>query len=186
MPIPITVIKKECNFTIVIDICQYKLNDLDSSNAISITKRANIITSNRLKSLLSLQADFIIKPDTLGKEWSDFDACEDLLIEGRKSAEKIMNESSAKIYLSKKMIHSKMLVFDRKIVMSGSANLSIFSMNNAGELNLLIRNSKLVDDFLKIADWRKSVSMKVDKLKTLKSYNKIIAFLQELHQKLKL
>ena len=43
-------------------------------------------------------------------------------------AEKIMNESSAKIYLSKKMIHSKMLVFDRKIVMSGSANLSIFSM----------------------------------------------------------
>ena len=65
-------------------------------------------------------------------------------------------------------------------------NLSIFSMNNAGELNLLIRNSKLVDDFLKIADWRKSVSMKVDKLKTLKSYNKIIAFLQELHQKLKL
>jgi phosphatidylserine/phosphatidylglycerophosphate/cardiolipin synthase-like enzyme len=97
-----------------------------------------------------------------------------------------MNESSAKIYLSKKMIHSKMLVFDRKIVMSGSANLSIFSMNNAGELNLLIRNSKLVDDFLKIADWRKSVSMKVDKLKTLKSYNKIIAFLQELHQKLKL
>ena len=101
-------------------------------------------------------------------------------------AEKIMNESSAKIYLSKKMIHSKMLVFDRKIVMSGSANLSIFSMNNAGELNLLIRNSKLVDDFLKVADWRKSVSMKVDKLKTLKSYNKIIAFLQELHQKLKL
>ena len=84
------------------------------------------------------------------------------------------------------MIHSKMLVFDRKIVMSGSANLSIFSMNNAGELNLLIRNSKLVDDFLKIADWRKSVSIKVDKLKTLKSYNKIIAFLQELHQNLKL
>jgi len=92
LPVPITVIKNECNFTIVIDIGQYKLNDLDSSNAKSITKRANIITSNRLKSLLSLQADFIIKPDTLGKEWSDFDACEDLLIEGRKSAEKIMNQ----------------------------------------------------------------------------------------------
>ena len=92
MPVPITVIKNECNFTIVIDIGQYKLNDLDSSNAKSITKRANIITSNRLKSLLSLQADFIIKPDTLGKEWSDFDACEDLLIQGKKSAEKIMNE----------------------------------------------------------------------------------------------
>ena len=92
MPIPITVIKDICNFTIVIDIGQYKLNGLDSSNAKSITKRANIITSNRLKSLLSLQADFVIKPDTLGKEWSDFNACEDLLIQGRKSAENIMNE----------------------------------------------------------------------------------------------
>ena len=92
MPIPITVIKDICNFTIVIDIGQYKLNGLDSSNAKSITKRANIITSNRLKSLLSLQADFVIKPDTLGKEWSDFDACEDLLIQGRKSGESIMNE----------------------------------------------------------------------------------------------
>ena len=92
MPIPITVIKNICNFTIVIDIGQYKLNGLDSSNAKSITKRANIITSNRLKSLLSLQADFVIKPDTLGKEWSDFNACEDLLIQGRKSAENIMNE----------------------------------------------------------------------------------------------
>ena len=92
MPIPITVIKDICNFTIVIDIGQYKLNGLDSSNAKSITKRANIITSNRLKSLLSLQADFVIKPDTLGKEWSDFDACEDLLIQGRKSAENIMDE----------------------------------------------------------------------------------------------
>ena len=92
MPVPISVIKDVCNFTIVIDIGQYKLNALDSSNAKSITKRANIITSNRLKSLLSLQADFIIKPDTLGKEWSDFDACEDLLIQGRKSAENIMGE----------------------------------------------------------------------------------------------
>jgi len=92
MPIPITVIKDICNFTIVIDIGQYELNGLDSSNAKSITKRANIITSNRLKSLLSLQADFVIKPDTLGKEWSDFNACEDLLIQGRKSAENIMNE----------------------------------------------------------------------------------------------
>ncbi|MFL3006835.1 MAG: patatin-like phospholipase family protein [Candidatus Neomarinimicrobiota bacterium] len=92
MPIPITVIKDICNFTIVIDIGQYKLNGLDSSNAKSITKRANIITSNRLKSLLSLQADFVIRPDTLGKEWSDFNACEDLLIQGRKSAENIMNE----------------------------------------------------------------------------------------------
>ena len=85
MPIPISVIKDLCHFSIVIDIGQYKLNSLDFNNAKSITKRAKIITSNRLKHLLSLQADFVIKPDTLGKEWSDFDACEELLVQGKLS-----------------------------------------------------------------------------------------------------
>ena len=87
MPIPISVIKNLCHFSIVIDIGQYTLSSLDFSNAKSISKRAKIITSNRLKHLLSLQADFVIEPDTLGKEWSDFDACEDLLVQGRISAE---------------------------------------------------------------------------------------------------
>ena len=34
----------------------------------------------------------MIKPDTLGKEWSDFDACEELLIQGKISTEKIVEE----------------------------------------------------------------------------------------------
>ena len=97
-----------------------------------------------------------------------------------------MRESSARIFLSEKMIHSKMLIFDREIVMSGSANLSIYSMNYASELNLLIKNTNLVNDFVKIADWRKSVSTRVDELETLSNYNPLIAYLQELHQKLKL
>ena len=101
-------------------------------------------------------------------------------------AEKIMRESSARIFLSEKMIHSKMLIFDREIVMSGSANLSIYSMNYASELNLLVKNTNLVSDFVKIADWRKSVSTRVDELETLSNYNPLIAYLQELHQKLKL
>ena len=87
MPIPISVIKDLCHVSIVVDIGQYTLSRLDFSNAKSITKRAKIITSNRLKHLLSLQADFVIEPDTLGKEWSDFDACEDLLVQGRVSVE---------------------------------------------------------------------------------------------------
>ena len=41
------------------------------------------------------------------------------------------------------MIHSKMLIFDREIVMSGSLNLSIYSMNYASELNLLVKNTNL-------------------------------------------
>ena len=103
MPIPISVIKDLCNFSVVIDIGQYKLNSLDFSSAQSITKRAKIISSNRLKYLLSLQADFVIKPDTLGKEWSDFDACEDLLTQGKISTDKIVEEL---MKLIKERIHA--------------------------------------------------------------------------------
>ena len=97
MPVPVSILKQECDFTVVIDIGQYKLSPLDSSNAKSISKRANIITSNRLKHLLSLEADFVIRPDTLGKEWSDFDACEDLFKQGRISTSNIIQELKTRI-----------------------------------------------------------------------------------------
>ena len=92
MPIPISVIKDLCDFSIAIDIGQYKLKSLDFSDANSIAKRAKIITSNRLKHLLSLEADFVIKPDTLGKEWYDFEAWEDLLAQGRKTTDKYIKQ----------------------------------------------------------------------------------------------
>lgn len=104
MPVPISILKEECDFTIAIDIGQYKLNSLDYTNAKSISKRANIITSNRLKSLLSLEADFVIKPDTLGKEWSDFDACEDLFNQGKISTKNIIHELKKRIDFKNKTL----------------------------------------------------------------------------------
>lgn len=103
-----------------------------------------------------------------------------------KRAEKMMASGSAHIFLTPKMIHSKMVAVDRKIIFSGSANLSIFSMCNSGELNLIIKEPNLVKDFLIVADHRKSVSQEVMDPKILADYNRKIAFLQELHQKLKL
>ena len=103
-----------------------------------------------------------------------------------KRAELIMKNSSAKIYLSSKMIHSKMLAFDRKIVVSGSANLSIFSMQYSGELNVLIKDPKIVRDFMSLADTRKQSCDEVTDIGTLGNYSSMIAFLQEFHQKLKL
>jgi len=103
-----------------------------------------------------------------------------------KRAEKIMKSGSARIFLTSKMIHSKMVAIDREIIFSGSANLSIFSMCNSGELNLIIKEPNLVKDFVSIADYRKSVSQEVTDPKILANYNRKIAFLQELHQKLKL
>ena len=103
-----------------------------------------------------------------------------------KRAEKMMASGSARIFLTPKMIHSKMVAVDRKIIFSGSANLSIFSMCNSGELNLMIKEPNLVKDFLRVADYRKSVSEEVTNPEILADYNRKIAFLQELHQKLKL
>jgi|TARA_B100001245_G_C22457302_1_gene234894 phosphatidylserine/phosphatidylglycerophosphate/cardiolipin synthase-like enzyme len=79
-----------------------------------------------------------------------------------------------------------MVAVDREIIFSGSANLSIFSMCNSGELNLIIKEPNLVKDFLSVADYRKSVSQEVKDPRILANYNRKIAFLQELHQKLKL
>ena len=104
MPVPISILKEECDFTIAIDIGQYKLKSVDYTNAKSISKRANIITSNRLKSLLSLEADFVIKPDTLGKEWSDFDACEDLFNQGKISTKNIIHELKKRIDFKNKTL----------------------------------------------------------------------------------
>ena len=84
------------------------------------------------------------------------------------------------------MIHSKMVAVDRETIFSGSANLSIFSMCNSGELNLLIKEPNLVKDFISVADYRKSVSQEVEDPEILANYNRKIAYLQELHQKLKL
>ena len=57
----------------------YNLLPIDNVNAASIKKRSQIITSNRLKRKLSSEADFIINPDTMGMEWSDFNAIEKIL-----------------------------------------------------------------------------------------------------------
>ncbi|RZO13761.1 MAG: phosphatidylserine/phosphatidylglycerophosphate/cardiolipin synthase family protein [Verrucomicrobiaceae bacterium] len=103
-----------------------------------------------------------------------------------KRAEKIMKSGSARIFLTPKMIHSKMVAVDRETIFSGSANLSIFSMCNSGELNLLIKEPNLVKDFISVADYRKSVSQEVEDPEILANYNRKIAYLQELHQKLKL
>ena len=44
--------------------------------------RSDLITSNHLKNLLSKQADFILKPNTLGSHWSNFNKSDLLIREG--------------------------------------------------------------------------------------------------------
>ena len=103
-----------------------------------------------------------------------------------RAAEKLFKTAPVKVYLTPKMIHAKMLAFDRETVFSGSANISIFSMRNSAELNLLIKEPRLVAEFLAVADSRKAASAPVGSAEVLSKYNHALAYLQELHQKLKL
>ena len=85
MPIPVPVLKEDCVLTVAVDISQYTLEKLGKTNMISITQRAEIITSNRLKSKLAQDADFVIQPDTLGIHWSDFGQFDALLEKGKQA-----------------------------------------------------------------------------------------------------
>ena len=104
MPIPVSVIKNHCEFTIAIDIGMYRLRPIDRINAVSIKKRAEIITSNRLKKKLSLEADFIINPDTMGMQWSDFYNAEIIFEKGKSAAEDTISILKEKIKERKKEI----------------------------------------------------------------------------------
>ncbi len=97
MPIPIPVIKDKCEFCLAVDIGLYNLKKLNNLNAISIKKRSEIITSNRLKTLLASEADFVIRPDTLGMQWSDFDQGVALFEQGKIAAKNSLDKLQKKI-----------------------------------------------------------------------------------------
>ena len=86
MPIPVPVLQGNCELIIAVDISRYHLGFLKEPNMIEIMKRADMVTSLRLKSELSEKADFVIKPDTLGVHWSDFHQFDQLLKNGRSAA----------------------------------------------------------------------------------------------------
>jgi len=82
LPIPVQVLEQRCNFTIAVDISQNELSILNKVNMKNLKGRSDLIISNHLKKLLSKQADFIIKPNTLGAHWSSFHKSDLLIREG--------------------------------------------------------------------------------------------------------
>lgn len=88
-------------------------------------------------------------------------------------------------YLTPRMIHSKLMLVDDGIVMMGSANFSVFSMQKAEELNVVIRNHpELVARFRETLQARETASQKAKGAEAFSHYNHSIARLQQLHQKL--
>ena len=107
MPIPVPAIKKECAFTLAIDISRYQLKPIKKVNMMEIMKRADMVTSLRLKARLSEEADFVIRPDTMGLHWSDFDQFEALIEKGKDAARTSLDQLRTSIN-QKQTIFSKM------------------------------------------------------------------------------
>ena len=107
MPIPVPAIKKECVFTLAIDISRYQLKPMKKVNMMEIIKRADMVTSLRLKARLSEEADFVISPNTMGLHWSDFDQFETLIEKGKDAARISLDQLKTSIN-QKQTIFSKM------------------------------------------------------------------------------
>ena len=89
------------------------------------------------------------------------------------------------VYLSEKMLHSKLMMFDDETVVMGSANLSVFSMTQAGEVDIVVRRDPaFLSDVTETIQHRLGESRKVDSIAELASYNKVLAMGQQLHQML--
>ncbi len=102
-----------------------------------------------------------------------------------KSMHELYRITPMKAYLADRMIHSKLMMVDEAIVIMGSANFSVFSMQKAEELNVVIQDdADLLENFRKTIAHRKAAAHEVVSADEFSNYNKPIAYLQQLHQKL--
>ncbi len=102
-----------------------------------------------------------------------------------KSMDELYRSTPMKAYLADRMIHSKLMMIDDSTVIMGSANFSVFSMQKAEELNVVIQNdAELMEQFRKTIAHRKAAAHEVVSTDEFSAFNKPIAYLQQLHQKL--
>ncbi|OUW80432.1 MAG: hypothetical protein CBD77_00295 [bacterium TMED217] len=90
-PIPIEILKRKVSVVMAIDITNYSVKPLENPNMIEIVRRADIITSLRLKERISKDADILIRPDVLGLHWSEFGKFDYLLDSGRDAAKRALD-----------------------------------------------------------------------------------------------
>ena len=89
------------------------------------------------------------------------------------------------IRLSATMLHSKMMLFDGETAVLGSANLSVFSMQKAGELDVVVRGDPAFLGALRaVAEGRYRRGVPVAGPGDLPSCSLLLALGQQLHQRL--
>jgi phosphatidylserine/phosphatidylglycerophosphate/cardiolipin synthase-like enzyme len=102
-----------------------------------------------------------------------------------RALKQLYQNADIEVFLSDRMLHSKLMLFDWKTAILGSANISVFSMQTADELDIIVRDRP---DFMKPrnAEVRRRLknSRKIESVAPLKNYSSLLASLQQLHQKL--
>lgn len=107
-PIPVSVLKNKCNFIIAVNIPQNKYSELAAkSKMYDLKVRADLIISNRLKYFETKDADFILKPDTMGTHWSNFQKFEDLVKSGKNEVEMKMEKLGSMLQMDKNNINKE-------------------------------------------------------------------------------
>ena len=96
----------------------------------------------------------------------------------------IFTKAAVDVYLTDTMIHSKLMLFDDRIAVFGSANLSVFSLQKSAELDLLVRDHpELLATLRDVIARRIDAGEKVASANQLATYNRPLAALQQLNQK---
>ena len=88
MPIPISVLKDECQLVLAVDVTNYEFDTLENPNMVELIRRSDMITSTILMNRMVQDADVLIQPDVMGLHWSEFGKFGDLIENGRKAASK--------------------------------------------------------------------------------------------------
>ena len=102
-----------------------------------------------------------------------------------RSLYRICRQADIEVYLSEKMIHSKLMLIDEETVIVGSANTSVFSMQKAVELDVIVRRQPaFVEAVKKTVESRLGEARRVESTKELAAYHRVLASLQQLHQML--
>ncbi len=100
-----------------------------------------------------------------------------------RSLQRICKQADVTVYLSEKMIHSKLMLIDDELAILGSANTSVFSMQKAVEMDVVVRDRPAFLDAVKETIARRvSQSSQVESVDELGNYNRVLASLQQLHQ----
>lgn len=113
-PFPSSIIKGKVDFILGVNISRGYPKPLKKANILEIITRTELITSMKLTEAMTDQADFVIRPNTMGLHWSEFNKIDDLISNGQQAAESALSELYEKL--------DKRLTFRQRIAQWISVN----------------------------------------------------------------